>query len=82
MTRHERRAEAGGEGRLRFFAQALFGAGHFRGEAGEEVIHRLARRQARDRRQHAEGIGRQHDHVLRMSGAAGFRLAFGMKSMG
>ena len=71
MARHEGRAEAGGEGRLRLLAEALFGARDLGGEAGEEVIHRLARRQLRDRRQHAEGIGRQHDDILRMPGAAG-----------
>ena len=38
--------------------------------AGEEVIHRLARRELGDRRQHAEGIGGQHDDVLGVAGTA------------
>ena len=42
---HEGRAEAGRECRLWFLAQALFGAGYFGGEAGEEMIHRLAWRE-------------------------------------
>ena len=36
----------------------------------------------RDRRQHAEGIGRQHDDILGMAGAAGGRWRSGMKSIG
>jgi hypothetical protein len=40
--------------------------GGLRGEAGQEVIHRLRRRQARDRRQHAEGVAGQHDDMFRM----------------
>ena len=71
MARHEGGAEAGGEGRLRLLAQTLLGAGDLGGEAGQEVIHGLRRRQLGDRRQHAEGIGRQHDDVPGMSGAAG-----------
>ena len=35
------------------------------------MIHRLARRQLGDRRQHAEGIRRQHHDVLGMTGGAG-----------
>src|SRR3990167_1407213 len=66
MARHERRAEAGRERRLRLLAEALFGAGDLGGEAGEEVIHRLFGRKAGDRRQHAEGVGRQHDDVFRV----------------
>ena len=71
MARHERRAEAGREGRLRFGAHALLGAGDLGGVAREEVVHRLARRQLGDGRQHAEGIRRQHDDVLRVAGASG-----------
>ena len=37
------------------------------------MIHRLRRRQLGDRRQHAEGVGGQHHHVLRLAGAAGAR---------
>ena len=35
---------------------ALLGAGDLGGVAGQEVIHRLGRRQPGDRRQHAEGV--------------------------
>ena len=35
------------------------------------MIHRALRRQPRDRRQHAVGVGRQHHDVVRMAGAAG-----------
>ena len=52
------------------FCDAALRAGNLRRVAGEEVIHRLLGRQARDRRQHAEGIGREHDDVLRMPGIA------------
>ena len=44
-ARHERRAEAGGEGRLRL-GDAALGAGDLGGEAGEEVVHRLRRASA------------------------------------
>jgi hypothetical protein len=65
VQRHERRAEAGAERRLRL-VHAPLGAGHLRGVAGEEVVHRLLGRQLRDRRQHPEGVGRQHDDVARV----------------
>ena len=71
-TRQERRAEAGREFRLDA-DQALLGAGDLRGVAGQEVIHRLRRRQLGDRRHHAIGVGGQEDDVLRMTGAAGAR---------
>ena len=73
MTRHEGRAEAGGESGLRLLAQALLGAGDLGGEARQEVIHGLRRRQPGDGRQHAEGVRRQHDDVPGMTGAAGGR---------
>jgi hypothetical protein len=63
MPRHERRAEASREGRLRLAADALLGAGHLGRVARQEVVHRLAGGELGDRRQHAEGIGRQHDDV-------------------
>ena len=37
------------------------------------MIHRLRRRQLGDRRHHAEGVGGEHHHVLRMRRAAGAR---------
>ena len=46
------------------------GARDLGGIAGEEVIHRLFRRQSRNRRQHAESIGGQEDNVLGMSAHA------------
>ena len=73
MTRHEGGAEAGGERRLRLLAQALFRTGHLGGEAGQEVIHGLAGGQPGDGRQHAKGIGRQHDDILGVSRPAGGR---------
>ena len=68
-ARQERRAEAGAERRLRFGAEALLGAGDQRGVAGQEVIHRLRRRQLRDRRHHAERVAGQHHHVARLAAA-------------
>jgi hypothetical protein len=50
VARHERRAEAGREGRLGL-GHADLGAGDAGGVARQEVIHRLIRRQPRDRRQ-------------------------------
>ena len=73
VARQEWRAEAGREFRLRLLAQAALGARHLRGIAGQEVVHRLRRRQFRDRRHHAERIRRQHHQVLRMRRAAGAR---------
>ena len=64
VARHERRAEAGREGRLGL-GHADLGAGDLGGVAGEEMVHRLVGRQPRDRRQHAERVGGQHDDVLR-----------------
>ena len=69
MPRHERRAEAGREGRLRP-GQAALGAGHLGGVAREEVVHRLGAGQLRDRRHHPEGVAGEHHDVLRMPGAA------------
>ena len=66
--RQERGAEAGGEGRLRLL-DADLGAGELGGEAGEEPVHRLVARQARDRRQDPEGVRGEEDHRLRMAGA-------------
>ena len=68
VARQERRAEAGGE--LRLHAdQSLLGAGDLRGVAGEEVVHRLRRRQLGDGRHHAKRVGREHHQVLRLPGA-------------
>ena len=55
--------------RLRFGAEPLLGARHQRGIAGQEVIHRLRRRQPGDRRHHAEGVAGQHDDVARLPAA-------------
>ena len=73
MARQERRAEAGGEFRLRLVAEAALGAGDLGGIAGQEMIHRLRRRQLCDRRHHAESVGGEHHQVLRLAGAAGAR---------
>ena len=70
VARDERGTEAGGERGLRLLAHALLGAGHLGGVAGHEVIHRLRRAQLADRRQHAEGVRRQHHHVARLPGTA------------
>jgi hypothetical protein len=60
---------------------ALFGAGDLGGVAGEEVVHRLIRRQLGDRRHDAEGVGGQHDDRSSDAGRP-VREAFGMKSSG
>ena len=69
MPDEKRRAETGGERRLRL-GDAHFGAGDFGGVAGDEMIHRLLRIEFRDRRQHAEGIAREEDDVGRVTGDA------------
>ena len=69
-TREERRSETGAEGRLRLFAETALGAGHFGRVAAQEVIHGLLGREARDRRQHAEGVRGQEDHVAGMAADA------------
>ena len=70
MPDQERAAEAGRERRLRL-GHAHLGAGHLRGVAADEVIHRLRGRKRADRRQHAERVAGQEDHVGRMAGHAG-----------
>ena len=66
--RQERRAEAGREGRLRLL-HADLRAGELRGEAREEVVHRLVAREPRDRRQDPERVRREHHDGARMSRA-------------
>ncbi len=63
MTRQERRAEAGREFRLDA-DQTFLGARDLRGVAGQEVIHRLCRRQLGDRWHHAIGVRRQEDNIF------------------
>ena len=70
--RQERRGKASREFRLDA-DQALLGAGDFGGIAGQEVIHRLRRRELGDRRHYAERIGGQEDDVFRLPGAAATR---------
>ena len=69
--RQKRRAEAGAEGGLRLLAQAALGARNLGRVAAQKVIHGLLRRQLRDRRQHAESVGGQENHVARMPAHAG-----------
>src|SRR5207253_6120688 len=64
----ERSAEAGRERRLRL-RDADLRACELRGETGEEVIQRLIAAQARNRRQDAERVGREHDDGARVAGA-------------
>ena len=64
MAWHEWRAEAGREGCGRF-GHADLRPGDARGVAREEVIHRLIGGELGDRRQHAIGIGGQHDYRFR-----------------
>ena len=69
MPDEERPAEARRERRLRF-GDAHFGAGDLRGVAADEVIHRVRGRERADRRQHAERVAGEEDHVGRMAGHA------------
>ena len=69
VARHERRPETGREDGLGLL-DALDGAGDHGGVAGKEVIHRLFGAQPADRRQHPEGVGRQHEDVLRVAADA------------
>ena len=66
LVHHERRAETGRE-RCGRFEDALLGAGNLCRVAREEVVHRLFGRELGNRRQHPEGVGRQHHDRLRMS---------------
>jgi hypothetical protein len=59
----EGRAEAGGEGGLRLL-DAVLRAGDQSGVAADEVVHGLRQVQLAHRREHAEGVARQEDHVL------------------
>ena len=63
MQLQERLAEAGGE-RRGGLGDAALGAGQLGGEAGQEVVLGLLRRQDGDGRQNAESVGGQEDHVL------------------
>src|SRR5690606_27515337 len=63
------RAEAGGEGGL-WLGDAPFRSGDLCGVPGQEVVHRLLRREAGDRRKHAEGIRGEEHHVLRVTAAS------------
>ena len=69
VERQERCAEARAERGFRF-GHALFGAGHPRRVARQEVVHRRVRREPRDGRQHAVGVGRQHHDIGRVSTAS------------
>lgn len=75
MPNEERRAEASGEGRLGFF-NTDFGTGHLRGITGNEVVHRLFRRQLADRRENAECVTGEKNDVLRMTALAAFLDVF------
>ena len=73
ITRQERRAEAGGEFRLRLIAETSLGTRDLGSIARQEVIHRLRRCQLGDRRQNAKSVGREHHNILRLSGTTGRR---------
>src|SRR3989344_1231398 len=66
-TREERRAEAGGEGRLDAAAAAHFGGTDQRGVTGEEVISRLLFVEDRHRRQYASQVAGEEDHCVRLA---------------
>ena len=68
MPDEERPAEARRERGLRL-GHAHLGAGDLGRVAADEVIHRVRRRERADRRQHAERVAREEDHVGRMAGA-------------
>src|ERR1017187_5291899 len=70
-ARQEGGAEAGAKSGLRLLAEAAFGSRHLGGVAAQEVVHGLFRREARDRRQHAESIGCQKNQVGRVASHAG-----------
>ena len=63
----EWRAEARRK-RLFRFRHSAFRARHLGGIARQEMVHRLLRRQLRDRRHHSERIAREEDDVVGMSG--------------
>ena len=70
MARHERRPEARRERGLRLL-DADLGAGQLGRVAADEVVGGLGVGQAGDRRQHAEGIGREQDDGRRLAGHPG-----------
>ena len=69
------------EGGLRLRHAAL-GAGDLGRVARQEVVHRLLRRQLRDGRQHAEGVGGQQHDVARVARRRRRDVAFGMWLIG
>ena len=66
-TREERRAEAGGEGRLDAATRTHFGGTDQRGVTGQEVVGRLLVVEDRHRRQHAGQVAGQEDHRVRLA---------------
>ena len=67
---HERGSEAGAE-RGPGLRDPAFRSRHLGRVARQEVIHRGRRRQARDRRQHAESVGGEHHDLTRMPAPPG-----------
>src|ERR1700722_14088223 len=65
-----RRSKARRELRDRLAAQSRFRSGELRGVTREEVIHRLLRRELRNRRQYTESVSRQKEQVLWMAAHA------------
>src|SRR5690606_3924584 len=66
-TWEERRAEAGGEGRLDAAARTHFGGADQRGVAGQEVVGRLLVVEDRHRRQNASQVAGQEDDRVRLA---------------
>ena len=77
VARHERRAEAGREHRLRLLAEPDLGAGDLRGIAREEMVHRLLGGELGDRRHDPERVAGQHDDVFRVRRHARARRHWG-----
>ena len=69
MPDEERSTEARRERGLRL-GDPHFGAGDFRGVAANEVIHRVRGRERANRREHAERVASEENHIGRMAGCA------------
>ena len=68
MMDHERSAETGGEGDLRFLPQADLCSRYLGCVPADELVQRLIGGETGDRRHNSAGITRQQDYIFRVPG--------------